>query len=254
MVQTIWHDDDERHVIEDVRQYGWHIVLIEDAPEGPAFAYSIGIWHTLKQPEIIIFGLGNTKTMGNIINVVGEEMRKGTKFEDWMESDQILDGYNCIFRQVDPAFYPDYVGYAMWFHRPDDFPVLQCVWPDREGRYPWHPEFSAELHARQPVLARQHPWRFQEGKNRAVFTTKHVLDGTRPILLVSHDEEGDWQFLCGTTNRPEDGRIVCLANVVEQHPAVMELADLPRGWQAVRDGVNRPWRRVTSPPQEENQQ
>ena len=251
MVQTIWHDEDERHVIEDVQQYGWHIVLIEDDPEGPAFAYSIGMWHTLKQPEIIIFGLSSTETMGNIINVVGEAMRKGTKFEDWMESDQILDGYNCIFRNVDPAFYPDYLGFAMWFHRPDDFPVLQCVLPDREGRYPWHPKCPAELQARQPVLARQHPWRFQEGRNRAVLTTKHVLDGTHPILLVSHDEESDWQFLCGTTNRPEDGRVVSLANVVEQHPAVVELVDLPVGWKAMRDGVDQPWRRVKSEPQEE---
>ncbi len=36
VVQTTWHDDDERQVIEDVQQYGWHIVLIKDDPEGPA--------------------------------------------------------------------------------------------------------------------------------------------------------------------------------------------------------------------------
>jgi hypothetical protein len=94
------------------------------------------------------------------------------------------------------------------------------------------------------VLARQHPWRFQEGKNRAVFTTSRVLDGSYPILLVSHEEEGDWQFLCGTTSRSKDGRIVSLASVVEQHPAVVELADLPVGWQAVRDAADQPWRRV----------
>jgi hypothetical protein len=110
--------------------------------------------------------------------------------------------------------------------------------------YPWHPEFPDGLHTRQPVLARQRDWHFHEGKNRAAITTKHVLDGTHPIVLVSHDEEGDWQFLCGTTNRAEDGRIVCLATVVEQHPAVVELADLPVGWQAVRDGPDQPWRRV----------
>ncbi len=51
--------------------------------------------------------------MGQIINAIGNEMRKGTKFEDWKESDGILEGYSCIFRQVDQGFYPDYLGYAM---------------------------------------------------------------------------------------------------------------------------------------------
>ncbi len=253
MVRTSWQDDDERRVIEDVQQYGWHIVGVDADQEGPGFAYSIGLYHRLKQPEIIVFGLSNFKTMAQVINSIGEEMKKGTKFEDWKENDQILEGYSCMFRDVDHEFYPEYLGYAGWFYRPDDFPVLQCVWPDRQGRYPWHPEFPATLHARQPVLARQQAWRFHEGKNRAVFTTRRVLDGTHPILLVSHDEEGEWQFLCGTTNRSEDGRIVCLANVVEHHPAIVELADMPVGWQAMRDGPDQPWRRMKVESNEELQ-
>lgn len=244
MVQTTWHDDYERHVVEDVQRYGWHIVGVEDDPNGPAFAYSIGIYHTLKQPEIIIFGLGDIKTMGQVINAVGNEMRQGMKFDEGQESNRILEKYSCMFRHVDKGFYPDYLGYAMWYYRPEDFPVLQCVWPDRIGRYPWQPEFTEALHSRQPVLARQVAWHFRESKNRAVFTTKYVIDGTRPILLVSHDGDGDWQFLCGTTNRSEEARIVCLAEVVEQHPATVELADLPAGWQALREGVGQPWRRM----------
>jgi hypothetical protein len=253
MVRTSWQDDDERRVIEDVRQYGWHIVGVEEDQEGPAFAYSIGIYHTLKQPEIIVFGLSDIKLMWQIINGIGDDMRKGKTFEDWKEYDEILEGYSCMFRQVDQGFYREYVGYANRFYRPDEFPVLQCVWPDGLGRYPWHPEFPAALHARQPVLAQQGDWRFHEGKNRAAITTKYVFDGTHPILLVSHDEEGDWQFLCGTTNLPEDGRIVCLATVVERHPAVVELADLPVGWQAARDGVDQSWRRVQIKSDDEEQ-
>ena len=46
MVRTSWQDDDERRVIEDVQQYGWHIVGVEDDQEGPGFAYSIGLYHT----------------------------------------------------------------------------------------------------------------------------------------------------------------------------------------------------------------
>jgi hypothetical protein len=65
-----------------------------------------------------------------------------------------------------------------------------------------------------------------------VFTTKQVIEDGYPILLVTHDEDGDWQFRCGTTNGSEDARLVCLQEIVESHPSVAELVDLPMRWQA----------------------
>ena len=244
MVQTTWQDDSEKKLILDVQQHGWHLVCIEEDQEGPGFVYSVGLYHTLKQPEVILFGLENVNTMGQIINAIGEEMRKGSKFEDWMESDKILEDHLCIFRQVDRKSYREYFGYALWFYLGNDFPVLQCVWPDREGHYPWHPDFPADLHQRQPLLAGKTEWRFHVGNNRMVFTTSRVVEGTHPISLVTHDEDGDWQFLCGTTNASEDLRIVCLSCIVDHHPAIVELADLPVGWQAERDGPEMPWHRA----------
>ncbi len=244
MVRTTGNDPEEQRVIDDVQRHGWHLVGISDDPEGPAFVYSIGMYHTLGHPEIIMFGLNSTAVMAQIINAIGEEVRNGAKFEDWHESDQVLDGYSCMFRSVPPDVYPEYVGYAMWYYRPDDFPVLQCVWPDAQHNYPWQSSCHPEIQERQPVLARRIGWPFNEGKNRAVFTTKQVLEGTHPILLVSHDTEGDWQFLCGTTNRPEDGKLVSLGNIFELHPSVGQLADLPIGWEAVRESEGGTWKRV----------
>lgn len=243
MVRTIGDDDDDQRVIDDVRRVGWHIVGIEDGPEVPAFAYSIGMQYTLNHPEIIILGLSDATTMANIINTIGEEVRKGTRFQDWHESDQIVEGYSCIFRTVPSDVYPDYLGYAMWFYRPEPFPVLQCVWPDNQHRFPWHPDCHPKVRQRQPILAQNVGWLFAEGKNRAVFTTNRVLDGTHPVLRVSHDNEGDWQFLCDTSTLSADGRIVCLGNIVDLHPSVAEVADLPEGWVAVKESVNSPWRR-----------
>lgn len=40
MVRTRGDDDDEQRVIDDVRQYGWHVVVINADDEGPGFAYS----------------------------------------------------------------------------------------------------------------------------------------------------------------------------------------------------------------------
>jgi hypothetical protein len=246
VVRTKGDDPAEQRVIDDVRRHGWHVVGIEDDPEGPGFAYSVGMSHTLNHPEIIVFGMNNAETIMRIINGIGEEVRKGTKFQDWHESDQVLDGYSCMFRTVPSEVYQDYLGFAMWFYRPDPFPVLQCVWPDKHHRYPWHPDCHPGFRQRQPILAQKHDWPFVQGKNRAVFTTNRVLDGTRPILLVNHDAEGDWQFLCGTTNRTSDARVVSLEEIVKLHPSVTELADLPKEWKAVRESANLPWQRSQS--------
>jgi hypothetical protein len=39
-------------------------------------------------------------------------------------------------------------------------------------------------------------YRFTEAQNAAVFICHRVKEG-HPILFVSHDDQGGWQFLCG---------------------------------------------------------
>ena len=97
--------------------------------------------------------------------------------------------------------------------------------------------------AGQPVLSDDSSWHFQEGRNRAVFTTKPVLKDGHPILLVTHDGDGDWQFLCGTTNRPEDWQLVSLACIFERDRIIAEVADLAEGWTAFRPAKGGTWRR-----------
>jgi len=153
----------------------------------------------------------------------------------------VLEDSKVIFRTVETKFYRDYLGYDRWFYQGDQFPVVQCVWPDSKHRYPWHPEVSQTIVALQPVLSDDKSWQFQAGKNRATFTTKPVLRDGHPVLLVVHDEEGDWQFLCGTTNQQEDAQIVGLGTIVRLDPTLAELAELPVGWQASRDAVGTEW-------------
>jgi hypothetical protein len=42
-----------------------------------------------------------------------------------------------MFVEVDPAYYKEYVGYALWMYERPDFPMLQCVWPLKSGHFPW---------------------------------------------------------------------------------------------------------------------
>lgn len=84
-------------------------------------------------------------------------------------------------------------------------------------------------------------WPFSDPVNTAAFTTTRVLREGLPVLLVTHDEDGDWQFMCTTTNSPEDGLIICLGCAYERDKTIGEVADLPVGWQAWREYVGGPW-------------
>ena len=62
-------------------------------------------------------------------------------------------------------WYTTFFGYALWFYRGRDVPILQCVWTDRSQRYPWDPEFRPDWREQQPLLfhetadlARVGPW------------------------------------------------------------------------------------------------
>lgn len=89
------------------------------------------------------------------------------------------------------------------------------------------------------------PFPFDEAENLAVFVCQRVANGA-PILEVTHDEEGDWQFLCGADHRdpaPDDGGIVrCLGCVLALDPALASLATLRERERAERPNAAAPWR------------
>jgi len=84
-------------------------------------------------------------------------------------------------------------------------------------------------------------WPFIDVTNTAVFTTKRVLHENYPILYVCHDKDGDWQFLCGTTNAKEQCSMVSLNRIYQKDHSVGQLAMLPCGWKAWRESSEQPW-------------
>jgi hypothetical protein len=87
------------------------------------------------------------------------------------------------------------------------------------------------------------PWPFSDPRKVAVFTTKSILERRVPILMVTHDEEdGAWQFLDGSTPMMEDGRIMGLEEIVSRDNSILELANLPEGWMAIRSSPSSPWK------------
>ena len=144
-------DELEAGIHKDIRDYGWSGISVLGDEQGPPWTYSIGIYHSFAHPEIVIFGLSHEVIHAMIWNVVNA-VKAGHHLEDGDESSDILQGYNCSFHIVDRAWYKDYFGRALDFYGGSDFPILQCVWPDKNGLYPWQEGFNEGLRAAQPLL------------------------------------------------------------------------------------------------------
>jgi hypothetical protein len=60
---------------------------------------------------------------------------------------------------------------------------------------------------------------------------------------VCHDEDGSWQFLDDRPFTVADAMVVLLKEVVTSGHSLLELADLPTGWQAARESALSMWQR-----------
>lgn len=78
---------------------------------------------------------------------------------------------------------------------------------------------------------------------------RQVLDGSEPILLVFHDaDDHGWQFIGISDASMDDAMLVSLEAIVRLDPTVLDVADLPPGWQAFRNAVGEVWTRREQPP------
>lgn len=93
------------------------------------------MFETFAHPEMLIVGLA-LDTMHLLINNIAMDVKIGKTFENLREYDDILDGYRCAFRAVRAEHYKDLFGWAISHYQGTDFPALQCVWPDRNHKFP----------------------------------------------------------------------------------------------------------------------
>jgi hypothetical protein len=84
-------------------------------------------------------------------------------------------------------------------------------------------------------------WPFAQPPNLAILTVRQVLDGSQPVLYVSHNaDNGGWQFLTGFAVEESDAKVVSLGSMVLGDPSLAQLADLPKGYVATRASVGAP--------------
>jgi hypothetical protein len=143
--------DGDKQVLNDIEQYGVHIVHVLADGGMPGFGFSIGLFQNFHHPEILIVGL-QQELIHSIINDMAQEIKQGKTYYAFSYSPDILEGFECYFTKVNLAHYKTYLGYAHWFYKGDNFPVLQCIYPTVKGIYPWQDNWPQKLISVQPIL------------------------------------------------------------------------------------------------------
>ena len=238
----------ETKIISDIEQYGFHVATIPGDGYSPAFAYTIGLFKTYGCPELICFGL-NHDLMHSMFWTAKELFDKQPSPNLSIGYPDFIGDFDVRFLPVGKARYADYFGYGHWFYKNWDFPVLQIVWPDKQTLFPWEENFNPDWKFKQPLLDRDNDFKFREERNVAVFTTRQVLEGL-PILRVSHETDGDWQFLCNTTTNLVDVKVVRLDELVKIDSTLNNLYELNYGWSAWRSTPEDGWQTEESEPSE----
>lgn len=88
--------------------------------------------------------------------------------------------------------------------------------------------------------------RFGQSARMQTLVTSDVMEGGDDVRLVYHDPDGGWWFTADD-REGEEFVIACLGCVLERHPEVVQLADLPLNWVAHRDDSATEWAREPRP-------
>jgi hypothetical protein len=138
-------------IADRVRRVGWAVPAVFGDETGPAWVYTVGIWHSCGGPELAMFG-GPVEGMTQIVNLIGQRIADGGMVAAGEQVEDVC-GYPLAIRPVHQSW-----RMTSMFAVSDSFygwvrpPYLQVVWPDRGSRFPWERGFDAGFREDQPLL------------------------------------------------------------------------------------------------------
>ena len=262
---------DEKKLVDDIVKFGCHIIQVKPENGLPGWSYTIGLFEMLNQPEIVAVGLRDGLAH-SVLNEVARRFEGGARFKEGHRESELIENVECEFRAVEKRWLLQLMGYAIWFYGDDNFPAMQCIYPDLKNRFPWERGFDSSWRNRQPHLFQSSQstnverdfwaindpesslfnWKFPVPPNTGVFTTKRIVNGEEPVLEVHHDAEDEsWQFHGAGESSAKTIAHVCFHHIIDKDATIVELADLPAGWRAKREGPSARWVREPEPPNTE---
>jgi hypothetical protein len=227
-------------------EHGW---LVVDGPDDAAS--TVGLT-AAGLAELVVVGLPPA-TGAALLHALATRLLDGERVADGEPVPGLLDGpggADPVLVTVDrplPAPATEVYGEAVV--------LRQLVWPDADGRLPWHPGFAhADL---QPLLGPPPPpphphltaaggalpaWPLPDDPHASVLTARAVAAGA-PALLVVCTDDGGLRFLDGVSDfDPEAAVVECLHDALERDLGLVEaVAAVRPGRVAERDGAGAAW-------------
>lgn len=153
-------------ISQSVKVHGCCVMCVYGSEREPQWAYSVGIPTTVPgAPEVAIVGL-DPDNMSEIIRTLVALLRKGCTFEAGCRYENVLRDVPVYFGQVNEKYYATLFGQCQAYHRANTaLSMLQLVWPDLQGVFPWEDGFDETLRDRQPLFFEGVPARQNERDN-----------------------------------------------------------------------------------------
>ncbi|MGF6888572.1 hypothetical protein ABIA39_007907 [Nocardia sp. GAS34] len=143
----------DQRVVDNVGMRGWGVIGIPASDADGPWAFTVGLWHSYRVPEVAMFGMSPEKAMA-MLNLVGDQVVDGARLEAGQRLDNVLtDDYQVTLRPIAESWRRPFFGTAIRYYRATpEWPVLQCVWPDRAHRFPGDAGCAPEFEQIQPRL------------------------------------------------------------------------------------------------------
>jgi hypothetical protein len=254
--------------IDIIEQQGHQNMHVAAGGCSPSFSYTTGLYDTCGKPELIAVGLP-ARTAHAALNIAIQRMEEGVDLSVGRHRGLLGGDVEVEFRLVDPVWMHRVMLRTDWFYEGGDVPVLQLVYPDLENLFQGEEDFDD--HFLQPILSSEivhgtpeydfwtsmdessslYRWKFPDGPHTSSFLSETVSNKDEPITYVSHDHDGDWQFLGDSMSNGGGPVLSCLHHAIDDDRTLEELHDLPPGWYAVRSKPGDPWQRLKHPSADE---
>jgi hypothetical protein len=240
--------------VAHVREHGWSVLRVGGRVE---FAHTLGLWHTFRRPELVMFGLAG-QDMQRWLNACVRYGREHGWPGEGVAFTGVIEMSQTQLRTVDTGWHPPLFGTAARYYQGGPVPFAQLVWPDAAGLWPWDRDASVGVRTRQALAwlpVAEHPpggWRlvaelgagfpFPCGPDQYVLTPRSMLHSGATVYQVVRHRRG-YNVLDLRGYRADDLCLVFLGDLVRCHPELLELADLAP-LTAAELGADRTWGRV----------
>ena len=155
------HSASQARTLSDIAECGVHVahVLADGADDDrdPLFSYTVGLWHSFEQPEVVVFGLPK-EVANDLLDALADDVSEGTRYPAGTRHDGLLQGYPVRMLEVPAERFAEHFELAAWAYEGEPVPAVQLVYPDKQGRWPWDQTTRVGFRECQPVIgARETP-------------------------------------------------------------------------------------------------